>query len=119
MEEARHEDHLREADRIDPDVDHRADDYTPDARRTDETVTTAHEETDGPSHRARPDQSLAKPWLVRRSWTTGTRELPLPHRNNHQTAATGVRESRVRRARTAAPTRAGPPSPPAHHPLTA
>jgi len=29
MEEAHHEDRLREADRIDPDVDHRAHDYTP------------------------------------------------------------------------------------------
>ncbi len=29
MEEAHHEDRLREADRIDPDVDHRADDYAP------------------------------------------------------------------------------------------
>jgi FtsZ-interacting cell division protein ZipA len=41
MEEARHEDRLREADRLDPDVDHRAEDYEPGARRTD----------GGPAHR--------------------------------------------------------------------
>ena len=29
MERATHEDHIREADRIDPDVDHRSDDYVP------------------------------------------------------------------------------------------
>ena len=31
MERATHEDHIREADRIDPDVDHRSDDYVPEA----------------------------------------------------------------------------------------
>ena len=31
MERATHEDQIREADRIDPDVDHRSDDYVPDA----------------------------------------------------------------------------------------
>ena len=29
MTRAQHEDHLREADRVDPDVDHRADGYQP------------------------------------------------------------------------------------------
>jgi hypothetical protein len=31
MERAAHEDQIREADRLDPDVDHRSDDYVPDA----------------------------------------------------------------------------------------
>jgi hypothetical protein len=31
MEHASHEDHIRQADRIDPDVDHRSDDYVPEA----------------------------------------------------------------------------------------
>ncbi len=44
MDRARQEDTLREADRIDPDVDHRADDYsptTPPDQRTDETAGPA------------------------------------------------------------------------------
>jgi competence protein ComGC len=44
MEEAHHEDRLREADRIDPDVDHRADDYAPgttSAPHAAEETTTA------------------------------------------------------------------------------
>ena len=31
MEHASHEDHIRQADRIDPDVDHRSADYVPEA----------------------------------------------------------------------------------------
>lgn len=44
MDQARHEDTLREADRIDPDVDHTAEDYTPtspEGHRSDQTAPPA------------------------------------------------------------------------------
>jgi hypothetical protein len=58
QEQARHEDRVREADRLDPDVDHRADDYRPGTASTPGTTTptttstgAAPETTDG-THRA-------------------------------------------------------------------
>jgi FtsZ-interacting cell division protein ZipA len=44
QEKALHEDRLREADRLDPNVDHRSDDYNPDTRAA-ETRAPAYDET--------------------------------------------------------------------------
>jgi hypothetical protein len=45
QEKALHEDKLREADRLDPSVDHRSDDYDPDTRAADSTTAPAYDET--------------------------------------------------------------------------
>jgi FtsZ-interacting cell division protein ZipA len=45
QEKALHEDKLREADRLDPNVDHRSDDYNPDTRAADQTHAPAYDET--------------------------------------------------------------------------
>ncbi len=59
MDEAVTEDAVREADRLDPDVDHRADDYQPQAPTADGSVetdpaldATRSSGTTGPSHRS-------------------------------------------------------------------
>ena len=58
MERATHEDQIREADRIDPDVDHRSDDYVPDAEpQRFDTQTGEPLEPERPArhHRRRAD----------------------------------------------------------------
>lgn len=56
VEQASYEDKLREADRLDPEVNHRAKDYEPDVWHDERTTapTTAEQETQGGSHRATP-----------------------------------------------------------------
>ncbi|MCW2868094.1 MAG: hypothetical protein JWR20_2282 [Marmoricola sp.] len=49
---AHHEDRLREADRLDPDVDHRADDYSPTTRLGDQHDGGFDGGHDGPGHGA-------------------------------------------------------------------
>ena len=55
---AQHEDRLREADRLDPDVDHRSDDYSPTTPGTDRPgerrVGEHHRPVDEPGHRGDP-----------------------------------------------------------------
>jgi hypothetical protein len=60
QERALHEDKLREADRLDPNVDHRAEGYNPDTRAT-ETSAPAYDET-----------GRVDPATTRETQTTGT-----------------------------------------------
>ncbi|MGZ5400081.1 MAG: hypothetical protein ACXWDL_13325 [Nocardioides sp.] len=59
QEHARIEDQVREADRVDPDVDHRSPDYAPETARPTDTAGTTGSHTPGtedPAHQTSPEE---------------------------------------------------------------
>jgi hypothetical protein len=58
IEQASYEDKLREADRLDPEVDHKAGDYEPDV--WDDERSSTPDETSGPRHAATPERTTTE-----------------------------------------------------------
>jgi outer membrane murein-binding lipoprotein Lpp len=58
IEQASYEDKLREADRLDPEVDHQQSDYEPDVWKDDES--TAPQASAGPRHAATSDETTSE-----------------------------------------------------------